>query len=111
SRGSPRSGRGSAKSESPGDATAPLGRRALIALATRHGIRPTKALGQHFLVDPNLARRIAAYAEVGPGHRVLEIGAGLGSLTAALADLGAEVLAVELDRALVPALEEVIGER
>jgi len=44
-----------------------------------------------------------------PGDRVLEIGAGLGSLTVALAAAGAEVLAVEMDRALLPALEEVVG--
>ena len=76
-------------------------------LATRHGIRPTKALGQHFLIDPNLARAVAADAEVGPGSRVVEVGAGLGSLTVALAAAGADaVLAVEFDRSLMPALRE-----
>lgn len=76
-------------------------------LAARHAIRPSKSLGQNFLVDPNLARAIAAEANVGPGDRVVEIGAGLGSLTVALAASGAEVLAVEFDRAIVPALMEV----
>ena len=88
-----------------------LGRRALKDLAGRHGIRPTKALGQHFLADPNLARRIAELTGAGPGDRLLEIGAGLGSLTVALADRGAEVLAVELDRALLSALQEVVADR
>jgi 16S rRNA (adenine1518-N6/adenine1519-N6)-dimethyltransferase len=79
-------------------------------LAARHGIRPTKSLGQHFLIDPNLARAIAADAEVAPGSHVVEVGAGLGSLTVALAGAGAEtVLAVEFDRALMPALREAIG--
>jgi 16S rRNA (adenine1518-N6/adenine1519-N6)-dimethyltransferase len=84
---------------------------ALRALAARHGIRPRKALGQHFLIEPALARRIAELADVGPGDRVVEVGAGLGSLTVALADSKATVVAVELDRALVPALHEVVGDR
>jgi 16S rRNA (adenine1518-N6/adenine1519-N6)-dimethyltransferase len=81
-------------------------------LAARHGIRPSKALGQNFLLDPNLARAIAADAGVEPGSRVVEIGAGLGSLTVALADAGArEVLALEFDRTLLPALEEAVAGR
>lgn len=59
-------------------------------------------------MDPNIARAAAREAGVGPGDRVIEIGAGLGSLTVALADTGAEVLAVEFDRALLPALGEVV---
>ncbi|HWL90298.1 MAG TPA: 16S rRNA (adenine(1518)-N(6)/adenine(1519)-N(6))-dimethyltransferase RsmA [Actinomycetota bacterium] len=83
-----------------------LGARALRELADRHGIRPKRSLGQHFLVDPNLARAIASDAGVGPGDRVVEIGAGLGSLTRALVEAGAEVLAVEVDPSLIPALQE-----
>jgi 16S rRNA (adenine1518-N6/adenine1519-N6)-dimethyltransferase len=86
-----------------------LGAGAIRDLARRHGIRPTKSLGQHFLIDPNLARAVAAEAGVGPGDHVVEIGAGLGSLTVALAATGAHVLAIEFDRALLPALEEVVG--
>jgi 16S rRNA (adenine1518-N6/adenine1519-N6)-dimethyltransferase len=78
-------------------------------LAERYGIRPTKALGQHFIADPNLARAIVADAGVGPGDRVLEVGAGFGSITLALAEAGCEVLAVELDRGIAPALEEVVA--
>ncbi|HEX5936883.1 MAG TPA: 16S rRNA (adenine(1518)-N(6)/adenine(1519)-N(6))-dimethyltransferase RsmA [Actinomycetota bacterium] len=81
----------------------------LRALATRHGIRPKRSLGQHFLVDPNLARAIAADVAVGPGDRVVEIGAGLGSLTRALAETGADVLAIEVDAALLPPLRESLG--
>lgn len=88
---------------------AALGAGALRALADRHGIRPKRALGQHFLIDPNLARAIAADAGVGSGDRVVEIGAGLGSLTRALAEAGAEVLAVEVDDSLLPALEESVS--
>jgi len=60
-------------------------------------------------MDPNTARLIAALAEAGPADRVLEVGAGLGSLTVALAATGASVLAVEFDRGLVPALSEVVA--
>jgi 16S rRNA (adenine1518-N6/adenine1519-N6)-dimethyltransferase len=86
-----------------------LGRRALKELAARHGVRPAKALGQHFLADPNLGRRIVSLAGVGRGDRVVEVGAGLGSLTVALAEAGAEVLAVEVDRRIVPVLREVVA--
>jgi 16S rRNA (adenine1518-N6/adenine1519-N6)-dimethyltransferase len=104
---SSRSGEASSRSGSTGSDPSPvLGAGALRELARRHGIRPSKALGQNFLIDPNLARAIAADAEVGPGDRVVEIGAGFGSLTVALAVTGAEVLAVEFDRGLVPALRE-----
>ncbi len=87
-------------------ASAGLGAGATRELAARHGIRPTKSLGQHFLIDPNLARAIVADAGVAPGDRVVEIGAGLGSLTLALAAVGARVRAIEFDRRLIPALEE-----
>lgn len=80
-------------------------------LLGRHGLRPSRALGQNFVADPNTVRRIARMAGVGPGDRVLEIGPGLGSLTLALAETGASVLAVEADRHLLPALAEVLGER
>lgn len=80
-------------------------------LLARHELRPSKALGQHFLADPNTARRIVRLAEAAPGTRVVEVGPGVGSLTVALADAGASVLAVELDRHLLPALHEVVAGR
>jgi 16S rRNA (adenine1518-N6/adenine1519-N6)-dimethyltransferase len=75
------------------------------------GLRPSRALGQNFVVDPNTVRRIARLAAIGPGDRVVEIGAGLGSLTLALADTGAQVTAVEIDRRLVPLLRTVVAGR
>jgi 16S rRNA (adenine1518-N6/adenine1519-N6)-dimethyltransferase len=102
---SSRWGPGSSTCASPGERG--LGAGAIRDLARRHGIRPSKSLGQHFLIDPNLARAVAAEAEAGPDTRVVEIGAGLGSLTVALAATGADVLAIEFDRAVLPALDEV----
>jgi 16S rRNA (adenine1518-N6/adenine1519-N6)-dimethyltransferase len=78
-----------------------------VELAERHGVRPRKSLGQHFLADANLARAIAREAGAAPGIRFLEVGAGLGSLTLALAEAGAEVLALEVDHRLTAALGEV----
>jgi 16S rRNA (adenine1518-N6/adenine1519-N6)-dimethyltransferase len=80
-------------------------------LLAAHDLRPSRALGQNFLADPNTARRIVRLAGVGPGDRVLEVGPGIGSLTVALAEAvapGGEVLALELDRHLLPALGEVV---
>jgi 16S rRNA (adenine1518-N6/adenine1519-N6)-dimethyltransferase len=62
-------------------------------------------------VEPALARRIVEIAGIGPGDHVVEVGAGLGSLTVALAAAGAEVVAVELDRALLRALAEAVEGR
>ncbi|MEA2703339.1 MAG: rRNA (adenine1518-N6/adenine1519-N6)-dimethyltransferase [Actinomycetota bacterium] len=78
-------------------------------LLDEHGLRPSKARGQNFVIDPNTVRRIARLARVGPGDRAVEIGAGLGSLTLALAETGAAVTAVEVDRGLVTALRSVVA--
>ena len=83
-------------------------RRQLLDLLERHDLRPSRALGQNFVVDPNTVRRIARLARVGPGDRVVEIGAGLGSLTLALAETGATVTAIEADRHLLPALVSAV---
>ena len=80
---------------------------AVKELLGRADAAPRRSLGQNFVVDPNTVRRIARLAGVGPGDRVVEIGAGLGSLTLALAETGAEVVAVETDGRLVPLLQEV----
>jgi 16S rRNA (adenine1518-N6/adenine1519-N6)-dimethyltransferase len=85
-----------------------LTRTELVALLKEHGVKPSRALGQNFVVDPNTVRRIARLANVGPGDQVLEIGAGLGSLTLALVETGAEVHAIEIDRYLIAPLRFVV---
>lgn len=85
-----------------------LSRTEITELLAAHGLSPSRALGQNFVADPNTVRRIARLAEVAPGDHVVEIGAGLGSLTLALAETGAEVTAVEVDRHLLPVLRSQV---
>ena len=75
-------------------------------LMERHGIRPDTDLGQHFLLDENLVDLAIRMAEVGPDDVVLEIGPGLGTLTAALARTARTVHAIEFDRRIEPPLTE-----
>jgi 16S rRNA (adenine1518-N6/adenine1519-N6)-dimethyltransferase len=81
---------------------------AIRDLLAEHGLTPSRALGQNFVADPNTVRRIARLAGVGAGDRVVEVGPGLGSLTLALLETGAEVTAVELDRHLMAPLRAVV---
>ena len=87
-----------------------LSPREASELLRRHGLAPRQRLGQNFVVDPNTVRRIARLAGVGAGDHVVEIGAGLGSLTRALLDTGARVTAIELDEGLVEVLRETVPE-
>lgn len=80
-----------------------------MRLLAAHGLRPDTDLGQHFLLDENLADLAVREAAVGPDDVALEIGAGLGVLTAALARAARAVHAVEIDRRLEPALTEVVA--
>ncbi len=86
-----------------------LGAGEITELLERYGLTARKALGQNFVADPNTVMKIARLAQVGPGDRVVEIGPGLGSLTLALADTGAHVLAVEKDETLLPVLSDVLN--
>ena len=88
-----------------------LSRSDVNQLLEQHGLAPRRDLGQNFVGDPNTVRRIARLANVGPGDFVVEIGAGLGSLTLALAETGATVRAVEVDRGIAPVLRTVVADR
>lgn len=82
-------------------------RSEIAALLELHGLTPIHRLGQHFLADANITRKIVGLAEVGPGDNVVEVGAGTGTLTAALASTGAHVVSYEVDGGLRPILESV----
>lgn len=79
------------------------------SLLKRHHLDPRKGLGQNFLVDHNALRRIVESAGLTGAEEVLEIGAGLGSLTRLLAAHAAQVKAVEIDHRLMPVLQEVVS--
>ena len=81
-------------------------------LAERLGVRPSKRLGQNFVVEQGTVRQIAALAAPGPGDVVLEVGPGLGSLTLALLEAGpARILAVEIDQVMADELPRTLAER
>ncbi len=88
-----------------------LGPAEIRRLAQALGVSPTKSLGQNFVVDANTVRRIARAAALDPADVVLEVGPGLGSLTLALLDAAAAVVAVEVDPALAAALTATVAER
>lgn len=90
-------------------AVAPLlGAADIRRLAEEVGVRPTKTLGQNFVIDGNTIRRIVAAADIGPDETVLEVGPGLGSLTLGLIDAAKSVVAVEIDPVLARKLPETV---
>jgi len=89
--------------------TALLGPAEIRELAAAAGIRPTKTLGQNFVLDAGTVRKIVRQADVEPGDRVVEVGPGLGSLTLGLLEAGADVIAVEIDPVLAGLLPTTIA--
>lgn len=79
-------------------------------LLSRHGFSFSKALGQNFLINPSVCPRIAEMGGAQPGYGVLEIGLGIGVLTAELCKRADKVVGIEIDRRLLPILEETVGE-
>jgi 16S rRNA (adenine1518-N6/adenine1519-N6)-dimethyltransferase len=94
------------------DAAEPLlGPADVRRIAAAHGVRPTKRLGQNFVIDPNTVRRIVRTADLHPDDVVVEVGPGLGSLTLGLLPVTARVVAVEIDPVLARALSGTVAER
>ena len=86
------------------DVTSP---RVLMELFKRYSLQPHRQFGQNFLIDANIVRKIIAAAEIQEGDAVIEVGPGAGALTLNLARLGADVVALEIDRGLVRMLEDI----
>ncbi len=85
-----------------------LGPAEVRSLAARLELRPTKQRGQNFVIDANTVRRVVRQSGVGPDDVVLEVGPGLGSLTLALLEVVARVVAVEVDERLAAALPDTV---
>ena len=82
----------------------------ITVILKKLNLLPDKSLGQNFLTDPNILEKITQIAGVTEQDTVLEIGAGLGHLTAQLAKSANQVVAVELDPRFIPVLEENLAE-
>ncbi|WP_028307162.1 16S rRNA (adenine(1518)-N(6)/adenine(1519)-N(6))-dimethyltransferase RsmA [Desulfitibacter alkalitolerans] len=80
----------------------------LKLLMNKYDIKPNKKMGQNFLIDNNIIQKIIREAGVAGGY-VFEIGPGMGSLTIGLAQVAKKVIAVELDKKLIPVLKETVG--
>ena len=78
-------------------------------LLKQHGLEPNKSLGQNFLIDPVYLTRVVEAGSINGEDTVLEIGAGVGNLTLLLGTKAKEVIAVEIDSALIPILSEIAG--
>lgn len=85
--------------------------RDITELLAAQGLSPRRAFGQNFVADPNTVRRMARLANISAADHVVEIGAGLGSLTLALAETGARITAIEIDHGIARVLRDVVKDR
>lgn len=81
-----------------------------IAVLQKYGFNFQKKYGQNFLIDTHVLDKIIAAAEIGPDDFVLEIGPGIGTMTQYLAESAREVVAVEIDKNLIPILEDTLSD-
>lgn len=87
----------------------PYTRSAIRDISERHGFRRADSLGQNFLVDRNIIEKIIDAAELTQEMLVIEVGPGMGALTQMAAEKSGKVIAIEIDRHLIPVLNEVLG--
>ena len=85
-----------------------LGASEIRELAAKLDLKPTKSLGQNFVIDSNVCQRIVRQVSINPDDVVLEIGPGLGSLTLAILESAVPVIAIEIDRRLSEQLPETV---
>ena len=88
-----------------------LGAGEIRALASELDLRPTKKLGQNFVIDPNTIRKIVAAAQLSPTDKVVEIGPGLGSLTLGLLEKVDQLIAIEFDQKLAVRLASTLKQK
>jgi 16S rRNA (adenine1518-N6/adenine1519-N6)-dimethyltransferase len=81
-----------------------------IAILQKHNIRIQKKYGQNFLIDRHILEKIVSAAEITKADLVLEIGPGIGTMTQYLAEAAGKVIAVEIDRALIPVLQDTLAD-
>ena len=83
---------------------------ATMDLVKRHGFKFTKSLGQNFLIDDNIVDKIVAGAGIGPSDKIIEVGPGIGTLTREMASRAGALMAVEIDKNLIPILADTLGD-
>ena len=83
---------------------------ATMDLVKRHGFKFTKSLGQNFLIDDNIVDKIVAGAGIGPSDKIIEVGPGIGTLTREMASRAGTLMAVEIDKNLIPILTDTLGD-
>ncbi len=86
----------------------PASPKEVISLFRRYGLQPSRRLGQNFLIDANIVRKVVAAAEIKRNDAVIEVGPGAGALTVALAETGADLLVLEIDHGLIQLLRDLL---
>lgn len=78
-------------------------------IVNKYGFRFSKSLGQNFLIDENIILKIIEGSEINKNDVIIEVGPGIGTLTQYLAEMSKKVLAIEIDKSLIPVLDETLG--